>query len=95
MSGTTEETVRAFLVDQIGESLRAVGLTSEDVTDDTDLLRAGIVDSLGVLELFSTVSDRFGIDGDWEDYEPEDILVVGAFCRYVVFHARSGRDGDR
>ena len=94
MSDLREEDVRAFLLDQIDGKLRAVNIAPEDVDDRTDLLAAGIVDSLGVLELISLVSDHFGVEGDWEDYEPEDILVVGPFCRYAVSRARGGRVGE-
>jgi acyl carrier protein len=94
MSETTEADVRAFLLDRIGERLRAVNVAPEDVEDRTDLLAAGIVDSFGVLELIAAVSDHFGVEGDWEDYEPEDVLVVGPFCRYAASRARSGSADD-
>lgn len=94
MSEASVEGVRAFLLDQINPWLRASNIAPEDINDSTDLLSAGIVDSLGVLELVAAVSDYFNVDGDWEDYEPEDILVVGPFCRYTASRARSGRLGE-
>ena len=90
MSTTTEVEVRAFLLDRIDERLQAANIAPDAVDDGTDLLESGVVDSLGVLELITVVSDHFGVEGDWEDYEPEDILVVGPFCRYAASHARGG-----
>jgi len=88
MSDPTEAEIRAFLLEQVTERLQAAGVAPDEVDDDTDLLGAGIVDSLGVLELMTLVSDRFGIDDDWEDIDPEILLVVGPFCRYAAMHAR-------
>jgi acyl carrier protein len=90
MSRPTAAEVQAFLVERLGERLRSAGLDPGALPDDTDLLAAGIVDSLGVLELMATVGDRFGLDDDWEDYDPDDILVLGPFCRYVEFRAVDG-----
>ena len=91
MSKTSEAEIRAFLLDRIDERLQAANIAPEAVDDGIDLLASGVVDSLGVLELITVVSDHFGVEGDWEDYEPQDILVVGPFCRYAASHARRSR----
>ncbi len=72
----------------------AAGLDASDVRDDTDLLGDGILDSLDVLELMAAVGDQYGIEGDWEDYDPEEILVVGPFCRYVERNMSDPLPGD-
>ena len=89
MSRSDVDHVRAFLLDHVRGNLQAASVTLGDVDDRTNLFAAGIVDSFGVLELITVVSDRFDVEGDWEDYEPEEILVVGPFCRYVADRARS------
>lgn len=90
MSGPSAADVRGFLAERLGDRLRAAGLDPGALPEDTDLLASGIVDSLGVLELMTTVSDRFGLDDDWDDYDPDDILVLGPFCRYVELRATDG-----
>jgi acyl carrier protein len=75
--------IRAYVLEQVRGRLDAVGLGPSDVRDDTDLLGEGILDSLDVLELMAVVGDHYGVEGDWEDYDPEEILVLGPFCRYV------------
>jgi acyl carrier protein len=79
-----EADVRAFVFDQLAARFDEAGITAEDVRDETDLLAGGIVDSLGVLELIAMVSDRFGVEDEWDDYDPDQLLVVGPFCRYVA-----------
>jgi acyl carrier protein len=94
MSVSSEAEIREFLVEQLMERLEVAGVTPEDIDDSTDLLGSGIVDSFGVLELMTLVSDRFGVEDDWEDLDPEVLLVVGPFCRYAAMHARGVRADD-
>ena len=91
MNDRTAE-IRVFVLEQVRARLQAAGLEPSDVRDDTDLLAEGVLDSLEVLELMAIVADRYGIEGDWEDYDPEEILVIGPFCRYVE---QNMSDGDR
>jgi acyl carrier protein len=94
MSESSEAEIREFLLEQVMERLEVAGVAPEDVDDSTDLLGSGIVDSFGVLELMTLVSDRFGVEDDWEDLDPEILLVVGPFCRYAATRARSVRAED-
>jgi acyl carrier protein len=84
---TTSLEVRRFVLDRLADRLDAAGIRPDEVTDETDLFANGVVDSLEVLETIAAVSDEFGVDGDWEDYDPEDLLVIGPFCRYVESRA--------
>jgi acyl carrier protein len=92
MTDTSTE-IRSYVLEQVRERLDAAGLDPSDVRDDTDLLGDGVLDSLEVLELMAVVGDRYGIEGDWEDYDPEEILVVGPFCRYVERNMTDGGGG--
>jgi acyl carrier protein len=87
MTPPTAADVRIFVVDHVKNGFGAVGVDLAALPDDADLLADGLIDSLAALELMASASDRYGIEGDWEDYPPEDILVLGAFCRYVEQHA--------
>jgi acyl carrier protein len=89
----TAAEIRAYVLGQVQGHLDAVGFDADDISDDTDLLAEGVLDSLAVLEVMTMVGDRYGIEGDWEDYDPEEILVVGPFCRYVEEQIRGGPTG--
>ena len=75
--------VRAFVLAELAEPLRAKGLTPEEVPDDFDLLLEGVIDSLGIMLTIAAVEDHFGIDVDFEELDPEDLTVIGSFSRYV------------
>lgn len=53
------------------------------LTNDADLLGAGIVDSLGILRLVAFIEDRFGVKVPDEDVVFENFQSIGAMAAYV------------
>ena len=51
--------------------------------DDESFLGAGIIDSLGVVELVSFISAQFGIAVPPEDITPENFDSVGSVSDYI------------
>jgi acyl carrier protein len=54
-----------------------------DVADDASLLDAGIVDSLGVLDLVTFLEDAFGVKVEDEELSPENFESIVALVRFV------------
>jgi len=78
------EAIRAFVIEALDEPLRAQGLDPAQVGDDLDLLTAGVIDSLGVLELLTDVEEPFGLVVDYEEIDPEGLTMLGPLCRYIA-----------
>ena len=53
------------------------------LTEEADLLSAGIVDSLGILRLVSFIEDRFGVKVPDEDVVFENFQSIRAMGNYV------------
>lgn len=53
------------------------------INEDTDLLNAGIIDSLGVLQLVSFVDETFGIQIPDEDVVIENFKSVNTLATYL------------
>lgn len=53
------------------------------LTDDADLLSAGIVDSLGILRLVAFMEERFGVKVPDEDVVFENFQSIKAMAGYV------------
>jgi len=85
----TEDAVHHFLLDYFSAIIAANGLRPQDLADDFDLLKAGIVDSLGVIEMISAVEEYFNITVDFEALDPGELAVLGAFSRFVAENATS------
>lgn len=81
------EAVLAFLVAELDVPLRESGIDPQAVGDDFDLLTSGVVDSLGMMELIMAVTDRFGIDVDFEGLDPEQLTVLGPLSAHVAHAA--------
>jgi acyl carrier protein len=79
--------VRGFLLQHFSSTIIAAGLRPEDLDDSFDLLDAGVVDSLGVLEMIAAVQEHFKIFVDFEAMDPADLTVLGSFSRFVAEHA--------
>jgi acyl carrier protein len=91
----TEHAVRHFLLNYFSAVIAANGLRPQELSDDFDLLKAGIVDSLGVIEMISAVEERFNITVDFEALDPGDIAVLGAFSRFVAENATSNAPDNK
>ena len=89
MKKVSVEEVRSFVLAKVQTGLAANGLTPQAVPDDFDLLVEGVVDSMGLIELITAVEQNFEIRIDFEDLDPEDLTVIGPFCRYIELKSRA------
>jgi acyl carrier protein len=93
MSEVSAETVRRLVLERLAEPLGRLGLRPDQVPDDFDLLTSGLIDSFGLVELITDVEERFGLEVDFEQLDPEGLTVIGSFSRYVARESRP-RTGD-
>jgi len=87
MTPVTANDVRLFLLDRFSVTIVANGFNPSNLGDDFDLLEAGVVDSLGVIEMISAVEQHFKITVDFEPLDPAELTVLGSFSRFVAGHA--------
>lgn len=74
---STPGRIRRFILDQFPLARqRAVG-------DEDPLLRTGILDSLGILEVVSFIEQEFGITVADEDLVPESFESIATIARFV------------
>jgi acyl carrier protein len=84
MSTISVDAVRDFVVEYLDESLQRMGIEAAEVSDGFDIYAAGLIDSLGLLELITAVEEHFGLDIDFEALDPEGLTMVGPFSHYVA-----------
>ena len=89
MTALSTAEVRDFVVAALDEPLRDAGMEPADADDQLDLIRAGLVDSLGFLELIAQVEERFGLEIDFEGLDAESLTKIGSFARYVASQAKA------
>ena len=84
MSALSPTDLRHFVRNYLSESLKAQqkDLPSE-LPDSCDLLLAGLIDSLGLLELLTAIQEYCQREIDFDGLDPEQITVVGPLCDFV------------
>jgi len=61
-------------------------LNIEAPASDTDLLAAGIIDSLALVELLLRLEQTFGIQISVDDLELDNFRSIESIARFVAFH---------
>lgn len=89
MSVVKAEDVKKFIISHLGDSFSDVNVTEDTIADDFDLMKAGVIDSIGLIELISAIEDHFNIEVDFEAMDAKYITVIGPVCRYVEERAQS------
>jgi acyl carrier protein len=65
---------------------RTADAATAPMADDTDLLAAGLLDSLGFVELIVYVEEATGLPIDLDGVEPEEFTTVEGFARLAAGH---------
>jgi acyl carrier protein len=68
--------IRNFLQQDLSRDLGGVD-------DSTSLLQAGVLDSLGVMQLVAFLQERFGVQISDDDLVPENLESVEAIAAFV------------
>jgi acyl carrier protein len=92
MSVVRADEVKGFIASNLADSLKENNITVDELTDDLDLMKKGIIDSIDLINLISAIEDHFQISVDFEDMDAEDLTVVGPLCRYIEERATSKSD---
>jgi acyl carrier protein len=73
-----QEVVRSFVLETFPSA--SAGITIEE---GTSFLEAGLIDSMGVLELVDFLEGQFGIAVEDSDLVPENLDSIRKICRYL------------
>ncbi|MEV1085997.1 acyl carrier protein [Streptomyces sp. NPDC050211] len=57
---------------------------AEELADDLDLMANGVIDSLGLLKVIAWLEDRYGVDTDAVDLDPESFTSVAAIAAFLA-----------
>jgi acyl carrier protein len=91
MSVVSAEQVRALVLSRLEPSIVAAGLKPEEICDDLDMLTEGLIDSMGIVEMIAAIEQRFGVSIDFAELDPENLTIIGPFCRYIAEKSRNGQ----
>lgn len=78
--------IRQFIVDTIVDQAEQFGLEQADIdmpSDDSSLVDAGLLDSLGFIELLEAIEEKYGIEIDLSSYDSEYLTTVEGLVAIV------------
>lgn len=82
-----ETSLRHAVADRLTERLARLGLSASDLTDDLDLVRSGVLDSLAFVDLIADLENATGKKVDLEQaLERKNATTVGGILS--LFTAR-------
>jgi acyl carrier protein len=84
MNKIAPDEVREFLLVKYARSLKDLGLDPAEIPDSFDFLLRGVIDSFGILEMISSIEDKFRIHLDLATLDAEEITILGPLSRYVA-----------
>ena len=67
----SETTIRNFVIEFLKE--RNDGL---DISGNINIMSSGIIDSIGFLELLSAIEDKFKIEIDFSELDPDEFTYL-------------------
>ena len=76
-AGTTKSKITNFILDKFP------GARKRQLAEDTPLLEAGIVDSIGVLEIVAFIEQNFALTVSDDDLLPENFGSIACIARFV------------
>jgi acyl carrier protein len=81
---SSPEAVREFVGNYLKHEFVGQGKPlPTEMSDDHDLMTSGVVDSMDFLNLMLALEAHFGQHIDFEGIDPENMTVIGPFCRFV------------
>jgi acyl carrier protein len=66
--------VREFLPD----------VPADELADDLDLMANGVIDSLGLLKIIAWLEDRYDVNTDAVDLDPESFASVASIAAFLA-----------
>jgi acyl carrier protein len=76
------------LIDRVIEWLRQSGSNRPQsyagINDETDLFAAGLIDSLGFVELITFIESHDGCRVNLVDADPAEFALIGGLCRLAL-----------
>jgi len=94
MNDITPDRVRQFLLNKYSRSIKEMGLDPAELPDNFDFLLKGVIDSFGILEMVSSIQDKFRIHLDLATLDAEQITILGPLSRFVAENAKTDSPVD-
>jgi len=88
MSVVKADEVKRFIAEFLADALSENNVAESEVTEDLDLMKRGIIDSIDLINLIAGIEEHFNIEVDFEDMDTEQLTIVGPLAKYIEERAK-------
>jgi acyl carrier protein len=75
---------RALILELLGPSMKRADLCADDLDDSFNVVDAGLLDSIGFMELLAQVEQRRGVPLDLYDADPDRLTTLGGLVELAA-----------
>jgi acyl carrier protein len=81
--------VKRFIISHLSDALRENNVASAEIADDFDLMKQGVIDSIGLIQLVSAIEEHFNLEEvDFEEMDTEELTLIGPLSTYIAGRAK-------
>jgi acyl carrier protein len=84
MSVVNRKQLTNLIVQWVRENTQSDGFSDPEITEDTDLMASGLLDSFGFIDLLLFVESQSGIKVDLTDVDPSEFTVIKGLCNIAL-----------
>lgn len=84
MTALAPNKLAALIIQWVRDNSPSTGESPGEITVDTDLMAAGLIDSFGFVDLVLFIEGQYGIKINLADADPGDFTVVKGLCNIVL-----------
>lgn len=80
------ESIKKVIKDFIKNQLKEIGGDDdiENLTDDTQLIENGFIDSMMILNLIAFLEENYGILLSSEELKPQNFATIERICKLII-----------
>jgi acyl carrier protein len=90
VNSLTQNELTDLVIQWVRDNRQAGDFSEPEITENTDLMAAGLLDSYGFVDLLLFLEGRTGNRVDLTEVDPSEFTVVGSLCNIVL----AGGTGD-
>jgi len=79
-----EDQIKEFVISELARKANAKGIDLGGIEEDLNLVKSGIIDSFGFLELIIPIEKKFNINIDFSELDPQDFTSLKGLARHCA-----------
>jgi acyl carrier protein len=79
--------IKEFILNKIEEKSKLLGISFDynELTDDFSLTGTGIFDSMDFMNLITDVEEKFNVEVDFSNHDPESFTTLNGFIECISY----------